>query len=89
MVSAPKMRFGWDMKSVMRSSMLLGSRTKVGKVTFERSIPTLSCEIREVMIEPSSSSKMEVSSGSVSEGGLSSPSTEPRGFTTRLNVEPA
>jgi len=32
---------------------------------------------------------MEVSSGSVSEGGLSSPSTEPRGFTTRLNVEPA
>lgn len=37
----PKMRSGWDMKSVMRSSMLLGSRTKVGKVTFERSIPTL------------------------------------------------
>lgn len=29
------------MKSVMRSSMLLGSRTKVGKVTFERSMPTL------------------------------------------------
>jgi len=29
------------MKSVMRSSMLLGSRTKVGNVTFERSMPTL------------------------------------------------
>jgi len=29
------------MKSVMRSSMLLGSRTNVGKVTFERSMPTL------------------------------------------------
>lgn len=37
----PKMRSGCDMKSVMRSSMLLGSRTKVGKVTLERSIPTL------------------------------------------------
>jgi hypothetical protein len=32
---------GWDMKSVMRSSMLLGSRTKVGKVTLDSSIPTL------------------------------------------------
>jgi hypothetical protein len=29
------------MKSVMRSSMLRGSRTKVGKVTRERSIPIL------------------------------------------------
>lgn len=35
------MRSGWDMKSVIRSSMLLGSRTNVGNVTFERSIPTL------------------------------------------------
>jgi hypothetical protein len=37
----PKMRSGWDMKSVMRSSMLRGSRTKVGNVTLERSMPTL------------------------------------------------
>jgi hypothetical protein len=37
----PKMRSGWAMKSVMRSSILLGSRTNVGKVTFERSMPTL------------------------------------------------
>ena len=37
----PKMRSGWDMKSVIRSSMLRGSRTKVGKVTLWRSIPTL------------------------------------------------
>jgi len=29
------------MKSVIRSSMLRGSSTKVGKVTFDRSIPTL------------------------------------------------
>ena len=29
------------MKSVIRSSILLGSRTKVGKVTLERSMPTL------------------------------------------------
>lgn len=29
------------MKSVIRSSMLLGSRTNVGKVTLERSMPTL------------------------------------------------
>ncbi len=29
------------MKSVMRSSILLGSRTKVGKVTLERSMPNL------------------------------------------------
>ena len=29
------------MKSVMRSSMLRGSRTKVGKVTLDRSMPTL------------------------------------------------
>ena len=32
---------------------------------------------------------MEVSSGSVSEGGLSSASTDGRGFTTRPKVEPA
>jgi len=37
----PKRRSGKAMKSVMRSSMLLGSRTKVGKATRERSIPTL------------------------------------------------
>jgi hypothetical protein len=37
----PKMRSGWAIKSVMRSSMLLGSRTNVGKVTLERSMPTL------------------------------------------------
>src|ERR1700761_4509494 len=37
----PKTRSGWDMKSVMRSSILRGSRTHVGKVTRERSIPTL------------------------------------------------
>ena len=37
----PKIRSGWDMKSVIRSSMLRGSRTNVGKVTFERSMPTL------------------------------------------------
>ena len=29
------------MKSVMRSNMLRGSSTKVGKVTLDRSIPTL------------------------------------------------
>lgn len=29
----PKIKSGWDMKSVMRSSILLGSRTNVGKVT--------------------------------------------------------
>lgn len=29
------------MKSVILSSILLGSRTKVGKVTLDRSIPTL------------------------------------------------
>ena len=35
--------------------------------------------------------RIEVSSGSVSEGGLSSPDSEkgPRGLTTRLNVVPA
>ena len=37
----PKMRSGWAIKSVMRSSILLGSRTNVGRVTFERSMPTL------------------------------------------------
>ena len=37
----PKIRSGWAMKSVMRSNMLRGSSTKVGKVTLERSIPTL------------------------------------------------
>ena len=37
----PKMRSGWAIKSVMRSSMLLGSSTNVGKVTLERSMPTL------------------------------------------------
>jgi hypothetical protein len=81
----PKMRSGCDMKSVILSSILLGSRTNVGKVTFERSIPTLymnqyssscksngmlrrkikrssqqdtdlSCEIRDMIIEPSFSS---------------------------------
>lgn len=35
----PKMRSGWDKKSVILSSMLLGSSTKVGKVILERSIP--------------------------------------------------
>ena len=70
----PNMRSGCAMKSVMRSSMLLGSRTKVGNVTLWRSMPTLSvdresamlwqghgsthrsCEMRDRMIEPSSSS---------------------------------
>lgn len=37
----PKTRSGCDMKSVIRSSMLRGSRTNVGKVTLDRSIPTL------------------------------------------------
>lgn len=37
----PKISSGWLMKSVIRSSMLLGSRTNVGNVTFERSIPIL------------------------------------------------
>ena len=37
----PKRRSGWDMKSVMRSSMLRGSRTNVGNVTLCRSMPTL------------------------------------------------
>ena len=37
----PKIRSGWAMKSVIRSSMLRGSSTKVGKVTLDRSIPTL------------------------------------------------
>lgn len=41
MRTCPKMRSGCDMKSVMRSSMLRGSRTKVGKVTLDRSMPTL------------------------------------------------
>lgn len=40
------MRSGCDMKSVMRSSILRGSRTKVGNVTFERSMPTLEMEER-------------------------------------------
>ena len=40
-ITHPKMRSGCAMKSVMRSSMLRGSRTKVGKVTLERSMPTL------------------------------------------------
>ena len=51
--TCPKMSSGWDMKSVMRSSMLRGSSTKVGKVTLERSIPTLSCEMRASTTEPS------------------------------------
>jgi len=33
--------------------------------------------------------RIEVSSGSVSEGGFSSASEEPRDLTTLLNVEPA
>ena len=37
----PKMRSGCDMKSVMRSNILRGSSTNVGKVTLDRSIPTL------------------------------------------------
>ena len=40
-VAYPKIRSGWAMKSVIRSSMLRGSSTKVGKVTLDRSIPTL------------------------------------------------
>jgi hypothetical protein len=48
----PKMRSGWAMKSVIRSSMLRGSRTNVGKETFERSIPTLLDYDEEIMIEP-------------------------------------
>lgn len=71
----PKIRSGCAMKSVIRSNMLRGSRTKVGKVTLDRSIPTLqeirslkvksgwlwdgtdlNCDIREEMIDPSSSS---------------------------------
>ena len=39
--TCPKSRSGWDMKSVMRSSMLRGSRTNVGNVTLCRSMPTL------------------------------------------------
>ena len=37
----PKMRSGCDIKSVIRSNMLRGSSTNVGKVTLDRSIPTL------------------------------------------------
>jgi len=37
----PKIRSGCAMKSVMRSNMLRGSSTNVGKVTLDRSIPTL------------------------------------------------
>ena len=44
--TCPKSRSGWDMKSVMRSSMLRGSRTNVGKVTLWRSMPTLGREAR-------------------------------------------
>ena len=40
------MRSGWDMKSVIRSSMLRGSSTNVGNVTLERSMPTLEMEER-------------------------------------------
>ena len=39
--TCPNRRSGWDMKSVMRSSMLRGSRTNVGNVTLCRSMPTL------------------------------------------------
>lgn len=39
--TCPKSRSGWDMKSVMRSSMLRGSSTNVGNVTLCRSMPTL------------------------------------------------
>lgn len=42
----PKMRSGWAMKSVMRSSMDRGSSTKVGNVTLERSMPTLRVCVR-------------------------------------------
>ena len=37
----PKIKSGWDMKSVMRSSILRGSSTNVGNVTLWRSMPTL------------------------------------------------
>ena len=37
----PKIRSGCAIKSVMRSNMLRGSSTNVGKVTLDRSIPTL------------------------------------------------
>lgn len=37
----PKIRSGCAMKSVIRSNMLRGSSTNVGKVTLDRSIPTL------------------------------------------------
>jgi hypothetical protein len=40
-VAYPKIRSGCAMKSVIRSSMLRGSSTKVGNVTLDRSIPTL------------------------------------------------
>lgn len=81
------------MKSVIRSSILLGSSTKVGKVTRDRSMPTLmafesrfvyrlekeylSCEIKDAIMEPWSSSRIEVSSGSVSDGAFSSFSSSP------------
>jgi len=54
--TCPNMRSGCDMKSVIRSSILRGSNTKVGNVTLDRSIPTLSWDIKDEMIEPSLSS---------------------------------
>lgn len=43
----PNIISGCDMKSVIRSSMLRGSRTKVGKVTLERSIPILRYRVQQ------------------------------------------
>lgn len=40
-MTRPKMSSGCDMKSVIRSSMLRGSSTKVGKVTLFKLMPTL------------------------------------------------
>lgn len=37
----PKIMFGCDIKSVMRSSILRGSSTNVGNATLERSMPIL------------------------------------------------
>lgn len=48
-VAYPKMSSGCDMKSVMRSSILRGSSTKVGNVTRWRSIPILSAQALHVV----------------------------------------
>jgi hypothetical protein len=50
------------MKSVIRSNMLRGSKTNVGKVTLERSIPTLRWIVDELWdIEGEGHTSVEIS----------------------------